>query len=216
MVYVGCSGEPGLAVGVQGICAVNAATGQGVWATQLGGNGDYQWGDGSGRLLATKGVVYANYETSTCYSCDYTIDVVALNGATGATVWDTPVTPTLNNSYGPEGPPALHGKQVFAALDCCDAGNDSGLVALSTKTGQVLWHAESTNWFASSPSIVNDVTFVECVHLDGTICAFRTTDGSPLWNSPDSGAAGGITPIITGGIAYEVCGSNDVCLYAPQ
>jgi outer membrane protein assembly factor BamB len=215
-VYFGCDGESGLAVTVQGICAVNSTTGQEAWATQLGGNGSDQWGDGSGRLMANKGVIYANYETSTCYNCNYTIDVVALDETTGATIWDTPVTPTLSNNYGPDGPPAVHAKQVFAVLDCCDADDDSGLVALTVKTGQVQWHAESDNWFASSPSIVNDLSFVECVHLDGTICAFDTTDGSPLWNSPDSGGEGGITPIITGGIAYEVCGNNDVCLYAPQ
>jgi outer membrane protein assembly factor BamB len=215
MVYFGCSGESGLAVTVQGACAVNASNGQLVWQTQLGGSGG-QWGDASGKLMANKGVVYANYETSTCYNCNYTIDVTALNETTGATIWDTPVTPTLNNTYGPDGPPALHGRQVFATLDCCDADGDSGLVALTAKTGQVQWHAESDNWFASSPSVVNDLAFIECVHLEGTICAFHTTDGSLLWNSPDDGAEGGITPIITGGIAYEVCGNSDVCLYAPQ
>jgi outer membrane protein assembly factor BamB len=217
MVYVGCAGESGLAVGVQGICAVSATTGQEAWTMQLGGNGSDQWGDGSGRLIANKGVVYANYETATCYNCNYTIDVVALNETTGATIWDTPVSPTLNNNYGPDGPPALHGKQVFAVLDCCDADDDSGLVALTAKTGQLQWYAETSNWLESSPSLVTDLALVECGRGNaGTICAFDTSDGSLLWNSPDSGAEGGITPIITGGIAYEVCGSNNVCLYAPQ
>lgn len=187
MVYVGCS----LVSGFQGVCAVNASTGAEAWATQLGGQAcgtSYCWGDASGNLMAQNGVIYANYMTLTCNSCSYTIDAVALNESTGASVWDTPMTQTLNGQYSESiaGPPAIHGKHVFSVLQCCDANSDSGLVSLNAKTGQVQYHAENSAWLSSSPSLVNDLAFVACSHGDatGTLCAFHATDGSYLWNSP--------------------------------
>lgn len=217
MIYVGCS----LVSGLQGICAVDASTGAEVWAVQLGGSvcgTGYCWGDGSGNLIAQKGVVYSNYLTMNCYQCSYTIDVVALNGSTGASMWDTPMTQVLNGQYSESltGAPAIHGKQVFSVLACCDANNDSGLVELNARTGRIEYHTETSYWLDSPPSLVNDVAFVQCSNGGGTICAFHTTDGSTLWNSPDSGFQGTGAPDITGGIAYEVCGFNNVCLYAPQ
>ena len=35
-------------------------------------------------LIAQGGTVYAAYQTASCNGCGYTIDVTALNGATGA------------------------------------------------------------------------------------------------------------------------------------
>jgi outer membrane protein assembly factor BamB len=214
--YMGCS----LVSGLQGICAVNTANGGLAWATQLGGqpngNQGYHWGDGSGNLMVEKGIVYANYMTVNCYQCNYTVDAVALNGSTGISIWDTPITPVLNNTYGPVGPPALHGKQLFSVLECCDADNDSGLVKLNANTGQVAWHTETPYWLSSSPSLVNDLAFVQCQKAPGTICAFDAAKGSLLWTSPDPDIGGNPPPAITGGAAYEVCEYNNVCVYAPQ
>jgi outer membrane protein assembly factor BamB len=215
MVYVGCS----LVGGLQGICGVNASTGAEVWAAQLGGaiNGNgYSWGDGNGNLIAERGTVYANYMTAICYQCTYTVDVVALNGANGSTLWDTAITPVLNDQYGPLGPPAIHGKSVYSVLYCCDASNDSGLVELNAKAGQVGWHTETSAWLNSSPSLVNDVIFTECTNSSGTICAFDAKGGAFLWSSPDSGEGCTQAPTITGGIAFEICHYNDVCLYSPN
>ncbi len=215
MAYIGCN----LVSGLQGICAVNTATGGLAWATQLGGQVGccgYQNGDGSGNLIADKGIVYANYMTMNCYQCNYTVDAVALNGSTGVSIWDTPITPVLNNSYGPVGPPALHGKQLFSVLQCCDAQNDSGLVKLNARTGQIAWHTETGYWLSSSPSLVNDVVFLQCQHAPGTLCAFDAAKGSLLWTSPDPDIGGNPPPAITGGAAYEVCGYNNICVYAPQ
>jgi len=217
LIFVGCS----LVSGLQGICAVNAADGSLAWAQQLGGascsNGDC-WGDGAGNLIAAKGVVYANYMTMNCYQCNYTIDAVALNETTGAIIWDTPMTPVLNGQYAEQGPPALRGRQLFSVLQCCDSNNDSGLVSLNPRTGQVQYHAETSIWLSSSPSLVNDLAVIACSHggAVGTLCAFHDTDGSLLWNSPDSGLSGSPPPTITGGTAYGICGYNNVCLYAPQ
>ena len=204
MAYVGCS----LVSGLQGICAVNTSNGQAVWATQLGGqpNGSgYSWGDAGGNLTARNGVVYANYMTMNCYQCNYTVDVVALNGSTGASIWDTPIQPLGNSGYAEVGPPAIHGRQIVSVLACCAVDNDSGLVSLNARSGRVQWDAETPIWLSSSPSLVNDIAVVECTHGSavGTLCAFSAADGSLLWNSPDPGFSGSQPPAITGGIAYE-------------
>lgn len=218
MLYVGCN----LVSGLQGICAVNATTGALAWATQLGGEvcgTSYCWGDAAGNLIAQKGVVYANYLTMNCYQCAYTIDVVALNESTGAITWDSPMTQSLDGQYSESvtGPPAIRGKKVFSVLACCDADSDSGFVELDATTGKIGWHAELPVWLSSSPSLVNDVAFAECSHgySGGTLCAYATTDGSFLWNSPDQGVTGSAAPPITGGVVYGICGYNDVCLYSP-
>lgn len=162
----------------------------------------------------------ANYLTMNCYQCDYTIDAVALNETTGSIMWDSPMTQTLNGQYSESvaGPPAIRGKEVFSVLACCDASNDSGFVQLNAMTGQIRWHAELPVWLNSSPSLVNDVAFIQCSHGygGGTLCAYDTTDGSFLWNSPDPGVTGSAAPSITGGLVYGICGYNDACLYTPQ
>lgn len=130
------------------------------------------------------------------------------------------MTQMLNGQYSEAiaGPPAVRAKNVYSVLACCDADNDSGLVELNAKTGEIGWHAELPIWLSSSPSLVNDVAIAECSHGygGGTLCAYDTTGGSFFWNSPDAGEAGSAAPPITGGTVYGICGYNDVCLYSPQ
>jgi outer membrane protein assembly factor BamB len=85
---------------------------------------------------------------------------------------------------------------------------------LNATSGKIAWHAETSYWLSSSPSLVNDVVFLECAGHGGTICAFDASTGADLWDSPDSGSSSSDPPTVTGGMVYEICNYNNVCVYS--
>jgi outer membrane protein assembly factor BamB len=216
MVYFGCTGFANGPVTVIGVCAVNATTGQLVWQEQLG---DTQWTDGSGRIAAVGGKVYVADVTVTCYTCNYTIDVWVLDGATGTTLWDTPITGVLNGANAPVGPPAVADGKVYQVINA--QGPAAGLVALNARTGKILWSTPN-NTLESAPTVVQPTAgdaalFTTCSGngIIGTTCAFDGATGALIWNSPDSGVTSSPTPVVTGGALYNVCGYNVICTYTP-
>jgi len=120
--------------------------------------------------------------------------VVALDAATGATVWEqadaAPFSAEYDMSHGP-GPhatPLVSGGRVFAA------GATGVLSALDQASGRLLWRhdlvrefgvAPRPNGYACSPLAFGDTVIVFVGGTDHAVVAFRQHDGSVAWHSGD-------------------------------
>jgi outer membrane protein assembly factor BamB len=218
MIYFGCVGGSGGTVHVDGVCALNAATGALVWQYQLGIT---NIGDGQGRLIAHGGTVYAVYQTALCYQCGYTINITALNGATGEKMWDTALTGQLNQSYYPLGAPVLGPDgAVYEAISTNNNPNQPNLFALNAD-GTLKWQVSTVPSFDAPPTIVGKpakgVLFFACSEggSSGTTCAMSAATGALLWESSDGNLASydSWAPVVTGGAVYNDCLNNDLCVY---
>ncbi len=217
MVYFGCTGGSGQTIDVDGVCALNAATGALVWQHQLGVASN---GDGEGRLSAQGGTVYVAYQTALCNQCGYTIDVTALNGSTGAVLWDTALTGQLTDSFYPVGAPAIGPDgSVYQGISTSNNPNQPNLFALSAN-GSLQWSQSTAPALYDPPTLVgpsqHGALFFECSEggSSGTTCAFNAHTGALLWESSDGYEAGGFAPVITGGAVYNDCNFNNICAYA--
>jgi outer membrane protein assembly factor BamB len=216
MVYFGCTSGGGDVVTVTGVCAVNASSGALVWQYQLGLVGH---GDGQGRLIAHGGTVYAVYQTAICNQCGYTINVTALNGATGAKLWDTALTGQLLGSYYPIGAPVLgQDGSVYEGISTSNNANQPNLFALSG-SGTLRWSESTTQQLPDPPTIVGKsrlgVLFFGCSSggSSGSTCAFSSYNGKLRWESTDGYESGDFAPVVTGGAVYNTCNDNDICAY---
>ncbi len=119
------------------ITALNASTGAPLWAQDLGA-GPAGFGLTSSPAVA-KGVVYVGAD----------LDVVALQAATGATVWRTTVSGGDVISS-----PAVANGVVYV-------GSDGGKVhALDAVSGALLWSAATGDAVESSPAVANGTVYV--------------------------------------------------------
>jgi eukaryotic-like serine/threonine-protein kinase len=124
----------------------------------------------------------------TLYYGDYP-DVVAVDEATGAEKWRTPVF------VGGQGSPAVADGLVFVV--------GSGLTALNARTGAVVWTAPAaaSTW---GPSVANGVVYASS--LNGEWDAFDERDGTLLWSVTIGGACGGdctnAIPVVADGTLY--------------
>jgi len=219
LVYFGCSGGPQYAAKVIGTCALNATTGALVWNAQIG---DPTWGDWQGRLVARKGTLYEAYQTANCYNCGYTIDIVALNETSGATLWDTPITSQLVNSFYPTGAPTLgQTGTAYQAISTSNNANQPNLFAVDA-TGTIAWRLSTIQNLGNTATVVGggakQVLFYACFGngTQGTTCAYNPHNGSLLWTSSDQNLASRFAPVVAGGVVYNDCNSNSVCAYAPH
>ena len=218
MVYFGCRGGNGELITVTGVCAVNASTGAYVWQTQLGCTCA---GDGRGYLTAQGGTVYVAYRTANCYQCGYTLDVTALNGSTGAVLWDTPITAQGVNQFDINASPALGPNgAVYAGIDTANDPNQANQFALNAADGSILWQVSTTYAFGGSPSIVGkgkkSVLFFTCSYNLGSVCALNASTGSLIWQATTGGGAptyDSVSPMITAGSVYNFCGTS-ICSWA--
>jgi outer membrane protein assembly factor BamB len=218
MVYFGCAGSSGETVDVTGICALDASTGALVWQYQLGVSFA---GDGAGRLIAQSGTVYAAYMTANCYQCGYTIDVTAVNGSTGAEIWDTALTGQLNQSYYPLGAPVLGPDgTVYEGISTNNNSDQPNQFAVNAD-GSLKWQVSTVPSFDAPSTIVGksgkSVLFLACSGGEngGTTCGLDASNGSVLWNSSDQGLASydSFAPVVTGDAVYNDCNDNDLCRY---
>ena len=116
-------------------------------------------------------------------------DVVALDEATGAVRWRTPVF------FGAvQGSPAVADGLVFVET--------SELVALDAGTGKVVWTAPAASQWG--PSVANGVVYASS--LDGEWDAYDERDGSLLWSVTVGGGCGGTCthsiPVVADGTLY--------------
>lgn len=158
-----------------------------IWERELG--------DGYSGIVAGDGVLYTMYTPSAWFGLTAADEerVIALDAASGNTLWEegNPVTvrPSMNMEYGP-GPhstPLLAGGRLFTV------GVVGRLQALEPKTGAVLWSRElwddmngkvMNRGYSCSPLAWRD-TVVVAVGGDGPgLVAFDQKDGSVRWQSP--------------------------------
>jgi outer membrane protein assembly factor BamB len=182
-----------------------------LWARALG--------DGYSSMLIADNVIYTMYRKG---ARDV---VIALDAATGNTIWETgidaPHAPGMNVEAGP-GPhstPLIVGKRIFITTVTAH------LVALEQSTGKRLWSRDLWKEFkgtflergyASSPLAYKDGVIVPVGGAGRALMAFRQADGSVLWSKGDMNNSYSSPIIIRAGgrdqvasfMAKEVMGSD--------
>jgi hypothetical protein len=220
-IYVGCSGAARYPViQVVGVCAFSSG-GSVVWQYQLGRDSNGNGTDGNGNLVAQGGTVYAAYQTN-CTPCNYSIDITALNGATGAPRWDTVLAGPFNGEAYPAGAPAL-GPDGSTYEVIGEGGGDGyeQLFALNSN-GALRWKDGNSVALSGTPTLVGKgkkgALIFSCAtgQGTGTTCAFGASNGSFLWESSDPDDEPAYSPVVTGGAVYNSCYFNNICVYTPQ
>ncbi|MCA9123157.1 MAG: PQQ-like beta-propeller repeat protein [Planctomycetaceae bacterium] len=112
--------------------------------------------------------------------------VVALNAATGASIWQTPVASAYENAMGdgPRGTPTVAKGSVFVFT------GQGILVALSAEDGRILWshdsvaelRAETADYgMACSPLVVDGRVIVTVGAPNATVVAYDASSGELAW-----------------------------------
>jgi eukaryotic-like serine/threonine-protein kinase len=116
-------------------------------------------------------------------------NVVALDEATGAQLWATPVVTAATT-----GAPAVADGLVFVT--------QSNLVALNAAAGAVVWTAPATSGWG--PVVANGVVYTSS--LNGEWDAFDERNGSLLWSVTVGSGCGGscanAVPVVANGVLY--------------
>jgi outer membrane protein assembly factor BamB len=152
-------------------------------------------GDGYSGIVTDGSVLYTQYTPLAWFGLTTRNEeaVVAIEAATGRTVWErrnsVEVLPSMNMQYGP-GPhstPLLAGARVFAV------GVTGRLEALDAKTGAVAWARElwkelggkvMDRGYSCSPLAWSDTVIVAVGGHGGGLVAFGQSDGEIRWKSP--------------------------------
>jgi outer membrane protein assembly factor BamB len=120
--------------------------------------------------------------------------VLALDTATGKTLWKTPTGRAENNERGngPRGTPTVDGNRLYAVA------GDGTLVCLETDTGKRVWgtsfaadfKGRAPHWgYSESPLVDGDRVIVAPGGPGAAIVALNKTTGAVLWKSQSDGAA---------------------------
>jgi len=120
--------------------------------------------------------------------------VLALDTATGKTLWKTPTGRAENNERGngPRGTPTVDGNRLYAVA------GDGTLVCLETATGKRVWgtnfaadfKGRAPHWgYSESPLVDGDRVIVAPGGPGAAIVALNKTTGAVLWKSQSDGAA---------------------------
>jgi outer membrane protein assembly factor BamB len=127
--------------------------------------------------------------------------VVALDPKTGKTKWTRIVAPNYRNAMGngPRATPAIHDGVVYAFT------GEGILVALSAKTGSVIWSANlparhsgrtAEYGMASSPLIYGDTVIATIGAPGATVVAVNQKTGETVWTAGKGDPAGYSSPAI--------------------
>jgi outer membrane protein assembly factor BamB len=151
-----------------------------LWARDLG--------DGYSSVLVSGNVLYTMYRKG---SQDV---VIALDPASGKTVWETPIDAphasgmNIEAGPGPHSTPLIVGDRIFVTTVIAH------LVALDRNTGKRLWSHDLWKEFkgtflergyASSPLAYKDAVIVPVGGTKRALMAFRQSDGSVMWSNGD-------------------------------
>ncbi|HYN85501.1 MAG TPA: PQQ-binding-like beta-propeller repeat protein [Pyrinomonadaceae bacterium] len=144
-------------------------------------------GDGHSTIVADGATLYTQYSAGEQES------VVALEAATGKTVWEHKYdAPTAGMNYefgqGPHSSPLLAGDRVFAV------GATGKIHALDKKTGKLLWSHDM--WkeyngtrmgrgYSCSPVAYKDLVIVTLGGRGQSLVAFNQKDGAVAWKRQD-------------------------------
>lgn len=120
---------------------------------------------------------------------------VALNAATGAELWATPIEPwnyphtgVGETDDGPRSTPVVQGGSVYVLSSYLK------LFRLDASNGAIIWQkdlvelygAQVIDWQnAASPVLDNDLILLNANAGTERIMAFRTSDGTPAWRAED-------------------------------
>jgi outer membrane protein assembly factor BamB len=142
-------------------------------------------GDGYSGIVASDGLLYTMYRPSEKQEA-----VVALDAASGATVWehayDAPFTKqyVLEQGPGPRATPLVVGDRLFAA------GATGIMHALDRKTGKRLWSHNlledfggnvRVRGYSTSPLAYGETVIMMVGGPDKAVMAFNQRDGSIAW-----------------------------------
>jgi outer membrane protein assembly factor BamB len=146
-------------------------------------------GDGYSGIVASDGLLYTMYRPSANQEA-----VVALDAASGATVWehayDAPFTKqyVLEQGPGPRATPLVVGDRLFAA------GATGIMHALDRKTGKRLWSHNllqdfggnvRVRGYSGSPLAYGETVIMMVGGPDKAVMAFNQRDGSVAWAGGD-------------------------------
>ena len=165
----------------KGLAASWPATGpQRIWQRELG--------EGYSAIVAEHGTLY------TMYRKGENEVVIALDAATGKTLWEysyaAPFSPQydMSNGPGPHATPLVVGNFVFSS------GATSKLHCLDKKTGKVLWSHDliiefhgtlRVNGYSCSPIAYKDKVVMMVGGEASSLVAFNQKDGSVGWKKHD-------------------------------
>lgn len=151
-----------------------------LWSRELG--------DGYSGIAAADGRLYTHYRRGEEEVA------VALDAATGKTLWEraypAPFSAEYDMSHGP-GPhamPLVAGERVFTA------GSTGKLAALDAASGRLLWQTDlvagrggtlRVNGYASSPIAFGDTVIAQVGGAGHALMAFRQADGAVVWQRHD-------------------------------
>jgi outer membrane protein assembly factor BamB len=221
-IYVGCSGAKSYPdIKRTGLCAYKS-TGKLIWDKQLGKDSSGKGTDGSGMVAAQGNTVYVAYMTN-CNSCNYNIDVAAIDGTTGKPIWDTAVAGPLNGEAHALGAPVV-GPDGSTYTVIGAPNGDQHVFALDPN-GKQVWSIDATvNHLYGTPTLagktkgkVNGALFFTCgAQGQGTTCALDASTGALIWQSTDINVSFVYPPVVTGGAVYNTCGFQNICIYEPQ
>jgi outer membrane protein assembly factor BamB len=128
--------------------------------------------------------------------------VVALDAATGKTLWHVDITEQTyaeSHGNGPRGTPTVDGDKLYAEAA------DGTLVCLDVKTGKKIWglnfqtdfHARPPKWaFSESPLVEGENLIVTPGAPDATMVALDKNTGKVVWKSAIGDSAGYSSPIV--------------------
>lgn len=166
------------------------------WPT--GGTKEIWRVDGGGGM---SGVVVRGGTACTMIQTDGRQRVIALNSATGALKWSTPVAAEYSNGQGdgPRGTPSIVGGSVFVFT------GDGTLARLALADGTVEWTHNvlkrhggrvADYGMACSPLVVGNLVVVTVGATGGTVVACDSKTGEAIWTSGRSETAGYSSPAV--------------------
>ena len=152
-----------------------------LWSRELG--------DGYSAVVTAGDIAYTMYRKGTQDV------VIALDAATGRTIWETGIDAPHRSSMnveagpGPHSTPAIAGDRIFVTTVV------GTLAALDRKTGKRLW--SKNLWdelkgtflergYASSPLIYRESIVLPVGGTRRALMAFKQSDGSTLWSGGDA------------------------------
>jgi outer membrane protein assembly factor BamB len=158
-------------------------------------------GTGHSAIVFADGVLFTMYRTGNARNRQGPWEtqefVVAIDAATGKTIWEHKYESRLEDfsfGAGPHSTPLVVGTRLFAI------GTNKQLHAFDTRTGKVLWSHDLVKEFAAPPLLIRPVvkagygcspiafrdTIICSVGGPGqSVMAFRQSDGAVAWKSGD-------------------------------
>ncbi len=189
------------------VIALNRTDGKPVWSTKLGKTGAPGWGNFAGPR-ATPTVVGGSL-----FVVDQWGEMVCLEAASGKELWRKNFVKDLGGDrpeWGFSESPLVDGDKVIVT----PGGSKGAIVALNTKSGEVLWRtADFTDPAHYSSLIIAEIGKVrQYVQLTSSHVVGVSTAGQVLWKAPRKGRTAVIpTPVCLGDHVYITSGYGDGC-----